>query len=683
MKVITTIVTCWCIVLNTHSQTLPEDFNLERMLDELFPVQDENFDYAELYENYAQRILNPLNLNIASEEELRSLSILNTTQIHEFMKYREENGPILSIYELQVIPSFTQRVIDLIRPFVVAEDSRSAGWKGLINRMVKEDNNYLVSRIERTVETKAGYTDSATPSNQYHGAPLKIYNRYRTSSSGDFSLGFTAEKDGGEQMKWSPSNHQLGFDFLSAHVQVQNKGFLKNLVIGDYQAQFGQGLTMGGGFGMGKGSETITTMRRSNLGFLPYTSVTEFGYLRGISMSIALGKLFTLHPFYSRSRRDGNSSASENEEATVSSLLLSGLHRTTNEINFRKNISETNLGSVLQFQTTKTDAGIIFHRTSFSTPVLRDPSLYNQFAFNGTSNANLGLYWNQSINNFSFFSEVAHSINHGTAGVAGVLVSLNQHLDIALHYRHFEKDYYSFYSNAISESTTPQNEEGMYGGWKYRISKQHSISGYIDLFRFPWLRFRSYRPSEGNEWLLRYSYTPNKSVQFFAQMRQEKKVRNLSEDTPNYTTAPGTKTNYWLNADYKVGNYLTFKTRVQYITFEIESYRSNGLALIQDLNLHWKKFTISSRIALFDTDDYDTRLYVYEKDAWLSFTIPALQGIGLREYILLHYNVSRKIDLWLRWAKTEYENQEAIGSGGELINGNQKTDLKAQVRLRF
>ena len=660
-----------------------KDINLEKLMDEIFPVQDENFNYEELYETYAQWLANPLNLNTATEEQLQSLLILNSNQLFDFIQYRNENGPLLSLYELQVIPSFNEATIRRLEPFVRVEEMHSNDWKGLISRVLNEKNNYWVTRLERTRETRAGFQNDADELLQYMGKPTKIYSRFRVSAPGDFSFGITTESDAGEKFRWNPSSKQFGFDYLSWHAHVQNKGKITNLIVGDYQAQFGQGLTLGGGFGMGKGSEPVTAMRRSNLGFLPYTSAVEFGFFHGAATSIKLNKFVTAHGFYSTTFRDGHLNDDAETSQTVSSLYLSGFHRTANELNVRKNLREQNLGGVIQFKRNALDAGLIIHHTQFQLPINRNPSLYNQFSFQGTTNTNIGGYANYSWRNYTAFSEFSQSVGAGHALVAGVLASLSPSLDLAFHYRDFCRNYYSFYSNAISENSTPQNEQGFYWGVKYRFSKIHGLQGYIDVFKFPWLKFKSYQPSFGNELMLRYNFIPTKGTLVFVQIRQENKVRNLSADAPNYTTATGKKTNLWLNADYALTNWLSLKTRLQWVGYTLGKNTSEGFALVQDVNAGWKKFSLSSRVALFHTDDYDTRIYLYERDAWLAFSIPALQGIGLRRYILLQYQANSKLDFWFRWANTTYENKDSIGSQGEEITGSARNDFKLQVRIKF
>lgn len=92
---------------------------------------------------------------------------------------------------------------------------------------------------------------------------------------------------------------------------------------------------------------------------------------------------------------------------------------------------------------------------------------------------------------------------------------------------------------------------------------------------------------------------------------------------------------------------------------------------------------MSVRYALFDTDDYENRQYVYEKDVWLATSLPAYEGSGLRNYLLVHYTLSRSTDVWVRWSRTWYADRETMGSGTEEIEGNTRNDIKFQVRIRI
>ncbi len=661
-----------------------KEINLERLIDELFPIQDLDINYEDLYENLAQLLANPLDLNSATKEQLRSLYILSELQLNSFFNYRNQNGPLLSVYELQSIPNFDEATIAKLINFVLIKDNSSTK-KNLITRILNNTNNYLVMRLERTLEQKKGYLVTNDSSNHYIGSPEKLYSRFKTSQSNDFSLGFTLEKDAGESITWNAPKRQYGFDFISFHGQLMNRNKIKNIIIGDYQAQFGQGLTFGGGFSPGKGAETITTIRKSNLGFLPYTSVNEAGYFRGAAVSYLLQKNLTIHALISRTRRDGSSSndSLNNNGIILSSVSYSGLHRTASEIAKRQQLAEVNTGLVIDYNAENIEAGLLVLQTNFDQPISKLSRPYNQFNFSGSQNTNVGAYLNYNINNVSFFGEFSKTLNHGNGIIAGVLTSLTPTFDFSFLYRNYSTDFYSFYGNALAENTQAQNETGMYWGWKYGFSKLYSLTGYVDLFQFPWLRYRSYSPSSGNEWLIRFNYQPSKKVFVFLQARQESKQRNLSNETNLYQTAQGSKQSYWINCDYSVSPTLDFKTRVQTCNYQLSSSNTKGFAIVQDVNFTYRKFSVSTRYALFQTDDYDNRLYIYERDVWLGFSFQPYAGVGTRSYILVQYKVTNKIDLWLRWANTTYQNINTIGSGLETIDGSSKNDIKAQIRVRL
>ena len=672
------------ISLNLTAQNVPrKEFNPASLVDEIFASQDLDISYQDLYENYLQLISNPLDLNTVTDEQLRSLYILKQDQINSFLKYRDEAGPFISVYELQSI--FDSDTFYKIIPFVFVPDATQSFNKSIFNRILTEPNNYLLLRWGRTIEQQKGYSESASPTSRYAGTPDNFYSRFRTSRAGDFSLGFTLKKDAGEKIAWDPSGKYYGFDYLSFHLQTINKGKIKNLIIGDYQAQFGQGIALGSFFGIGKNGEAVNTMRRANLGFLPYTSIYEAGYFRGAAISYSLGKNLTLHSMVSSRGRDRSLQQDTVSSTTdyLSSFNYSGLHRSASELANRNAAMETNYAGVFQFKNHSLDAGLIFHQTQFSIPFQRSPSIYNQFAFSGNANANAGAFLNYNFNNFAFFSEFTQTISNGRALVAGVLASLTSKLDVSLVYRRFDKKFYSFYSNAIAENSIPQNESGMYWGWKYSFNKKYSIAGYFDLFNFPWLKYRSYSPSDGSEWLLRFNYRPSKTVYIFLQARQESKQRNTTTDTNLYLTANGTKQNYWINCDYSANARLSFRSRAQFSSYSIQGKTTYGNVLLQDVTYEIGRFSITGRYALFDTDDYDNRLYAYERDAWLAFTFPAYYGKGIRQYLMIQYRLNKRTDFWLRWGQTRYSNTGTIGSGGETISGDTRNDVKFQARIRF
>ncbi|HEY9044522.1 MAG TPA: helix-hairpin-helix domain-containing protein, partial [Ohtaekwangia sp.] len=275
-------------------------------------------------------------------------------------------------------------------------------------------------------------------------------------------------------------------------------------------------------------------------------------------------------------------------------------------------------------------------------------------------------------------------LQHGHAYIAGILGSLTKHLDVALLHRNYSRSFTSFYSNAFAESSTTQNETGTYWGWKYTFHRRLSLAGYIDLFRFPWLKYRIYAPSTGYEWLTRLHYQPTRKIIFFAQLREEVKSRNTAGDTATlYTLSVGQKYNYWLQCDASIIQGLRLKMRLQGSSYTIDHHTTHGLALMQDISFSIARFEVTARYALFDTDNYDNRQYVYENDVWLAFSLPAYYGEGVRKYILLEYKLNENVSFWLRYAITRYNDRTSIGSGVDTIDGNTRSDVKLQARIKF
>jgi hypothetical protein len=660
-----------------------KEIDVNQIADELYGLPDADVNYDELYENLLQLITSPLNLNKATTEDLRFIKLLSESQISQLLDHRRETGNFISVYELQAVPEFDLATVHKLAPFVTVQDQLNTIDASLLKRIKKEGDSYLLMRYERTLQTKSGFEHTGPEISQFKGSPDKLCLRFRSSTPGDFSMGFTAEKDPGEQVLWSPSTRYYGADYFSYHVQLQNKGKLKNLIIGDFQTQFGQGLMLGGVLGMGKGGETITTIRRSNIGLLPYTSAYEGGAMRGVGFSLKATEHLQVTGFFSKVTKDGTLTSNDEEEK-ISSFQTIGLHRNENELAKRKIIGEINLGTIIQYDQGGLNAGLMFNQTVFNAAVHPTASAYNQFNFGGKVNRNIGLYFNYTIQNVSFFGEIARSLAGGFGGSAGMLAGLSTKLDLSLLYRSYGRNFYTFYSSGFAENTNTQNEKGIYWGWKYTFNRRYRVAGYVDIFKFPWLRFRSYAPSTGYEWLLRLDYEPSRKVKIFIQAREELKSRNVeSNSSKQYKLDRGDKKNYWINLDYSPHAMLRLRSRAQLSTYTINKKVTQGFALIQDLILDAGKLKLTMRYAIFDTEDYDNRQYSYENDVWLAYSIPAYNGSGVRKMAMIEYKVNKTISVWLRYARMRYQNLEFIGNGVDRIDGDCKDDVKAQVVVKF
>ena len=664
--------------------------DISQYLQDLFPVQTEGIDYQSVYDALTQLYANPLDLNSATRDELETTYLLTERQLSSLATYRAEFGDFLSIYELQAVPDFDLPTIRRLLPFVTVP-----GTPGLFGALPNPTDNYLIVRYEQILEQQKGFSEAVPDKNgalptRYLGNSEQLYARYRYSRPRAFSIGLTMEKDPGERIVWQPSARHYGADYSSFHAQVQNRGRWRNILVGDYQLQVGQGLVLSAGFVLGKSAETVQTVRRSTLGARPYTSLTEYGYFRGATATYALHRTLDLTLLASRNHRDANMvEGNPGEGMIATSLQTSGLHRTQSEIDDQGSLLETNLGVHLLYHNRRqVQLGLTILQTTFDTFFRKHNLPYNKYEFTGKQNVVIGVHSGYIWRNWNLFTEVARSsgsvTNSGGIGVVGgALASLTKKLDLALVARHYDRNFHSFYSNGFSEGTRTINETGAYLGLKYTVYRKLTLGGFVDYYNFPWLKYLVDTPSHGFDYLLQAHYTPNRKTTFYAVYHEEHKQKNLTIGKVKDIVGT-TRRSYALNAEYVLVRGLSMRSRVQWGGFAyVGQSTSRGFVLVQDATLDYRRLSLSGRVALFGTDDYDSRQYVYERDVLYAFSFPAYFNRGVRHYLLAQYNLSRHLDVWVRWARTDLTNQTTVGSDLDQINTPHKTEVKVQARWRF
>lgn len=633
-------------------------------------------------ENYAQYIVHLADLNSATAEQLRLLG-LTELQVKNLATHRARHGNLASIYELQTIDGFDTTSIRTLKRMAAIKDPTSKLDRHFFQRIKTEGYTYALFRSDFSFQKKKGFSNTVSKDQEFQGGQNRYSFRFRSFRAGDFSLGITAENDPGEKFKWEPSRSRFGFDYIAIHAQVQNKGLIRNLIVGHYQAQFGQGLVWGGGIGFGKGSESVVNARRSNIGFLPYTSAFESGAFHGLATTLAVKKNLSVNIMFSSSKKDATLGFQDNRRM-ISSFQTSGLHRNRSELEKRKVIAYNAAGLGLEYNRHDLTVGSTFQITHLNYPLEPKQSPYNQFAFRGQQNTNAGFYLNYFIHNVSFFSEAATTLHHGSAFVFGSLISLTTKFDLSWLYRSYARNYIAPFANAFSEGTLPINERGFYWGWKYKPNRRYYISGYLDFFHFPWLKYRTYAPIAGHEWLIHFHWQPVRTTSIFFQARQEDKQRNSTlTELPNYTLDQIRKRSYWLHAEYYLVPAIRMKSRIQWSTFNNGHAITEGFAFAQDFAVTVGKVKFTLRYALFDTDDYDNRQYMYENDVWLAYSLPPYYGKGVRKYALFQYKLNKTVTVWVRYSQTRFLSRESIGSGLDTIDGDKQNDIKFELRIHL
>ena len=654
-------------------------------------AEDEDIDYTTLFDDLSNLYQNPINLNNSTKEQLEQLYLLDEILINNLYDNIEKNGKLITIYELQSIDGFDLDIILKILPFVKITKYVDAPNVS-VKEVLKNGKHSLFIRYQQVLEEQEGFlpiddsTYNAKPNSRYLGSKPKLYTRYRFKYNNKISWGITAEKDAGEEfLKGSQPN---GYDFYSAHFSLKDFGRLKRFVIGDYHVQLGQGLTFWSGLAFGKSSDVMNIKKNAPI-LRPYTSVDENLFMRGVGTTIGLDK-FEITAFYSQKKIDANISLQDtitDKTLEVTSFQQTGFHSTPSELIDKDAIDEMIYGTNLAYKTRKLNIGVSAVSSTYSAQLNRSLQIYNQFEFSDNNNLNLGVDYNFIYQNFNFFGEASMSKNGGIAYLNGLAASLDPRLSFSLLHRNYQRNYQGLMSVAFGENSKNANEQGIYLGIEAKPIRKWTLLAYYDVFKFPWLSYRADAPSHGNELLVQTVYKPSKVLEMYIRYRREMKQQNTAEDI-NYIDYLVDRDRQYLrfNLKCKISKSFSLRNRVELSKYQLGNEEAeNGYLIVQDITYKSLKspVSVSFRYALFDTDSYDSRIYSYENDVLYAYSIPAYYYKGTRFYLLLRYKIIKGVDLWVKYSQTYYDDRNVILSSLDEIQGNTKTEIKAQVRFIF
>ncbi len=669
------------------NDSIPVDQQTEQLIEDISEANDgADIDYSEITEELSFYLENPLNLNTADPDILKRVFLLNDFQVYKLKAYISTTGELVTLYELNNIEGYDLETIYRILPYVTVAPSLSP-YAINLKDVFKYGRHQLFVRYTQVLEEQKGYSaasDSllaANPNARYLGGPQKIYTKYGFNYRNKIRFGITAEKDPGEE--FFAGTQKNGFDFYSAHLFLKDFGIVKALALGDYQLQFGQGLAIWNGLSMGK---TVGNLQKNPVGLKPFTSSDENNFMRGAATTLGY-KNFKLTMFYSYHYIDGNlGDTLSSEESYITSIQETGYHRTAAEVQDKHAISEQLYGAHLDYKTEHFRLGGTFANSDYGMDLNKNLVPYNQYEFVGKHNQNMSFDYSWMYHGTSFFGEAAMSSNGGWAMINGASLHPDPLVNISLVHRYYQRDYQPIQGTAFGENSKNANEHALYLGTNIILNSKITLDAYADMFSFPWLRYRVDAPSSGTEYLVQLNYTPSRNTQMYVRYRETNKSINLTDDVLLNRVVGTEKSSFRYHISYKPIRNLTLKNRLEIATFKTGDKGVDfGYLAYQDAGYSFSKIplTVSGRFAVFNTDSYDARLYAFESDVLYAYSIPAYYYKGTRTYLLLKYSISRNIDCWFRISQTWYADEDTISSGLDEISGHNKTDIHAQIRLKF
>lgn len=578
-------------------------------------------------------------INTVSELQLSAMQILTLTQIKNFILYRRNIGKFISLYELQAVPGWDIKTIKtLIHRFKISETAT------LGNSILKKYKEGTHSILYRT-----GGSRSDTLINGKFQTRYSIKNNYRQLIRYSFSLpqsiqwGITIEKDAGEK---------IFADHFSSYLAFESRKTLRNIIIGDYTLNIGQGLIQWQGYSIGLSNQIVSSFRQGSI-IRAHKGTEENKYHKGIGLMFEKSRL-QLSFFASNNRMDGNLDFdSLRNQQVIRSFQYSGIHMKHSEIEGRKKIISKNIGGSLSYKTPKTTISLNHLSTFFNVPIIKREEPYNYFSMKGNTFSNSSISFSSVIASAFTFGEMAMDKNLNKALVMGLLKSLDPRLDLSIVYRNISPAYRGFQSNAFTQNSEANNERGQFISANFRINSISTLHAYSDYYCNKWPQYFSDGIRRGQSQTLLYSWDPKKKTNFYVRLQRRSRNTNMKiENSKTNALANERTANCRIHFSCSPLANFTIRQRV-----ELSDYRrgvsdpERGFISYIELiyNPIGKAYSISSRITTVETGGYDSRIYAYERDVLSYYSIPALYNTGQRNYFLFEYKLSKQLQVWLKW----------------------------------
>ena len=636
----------------------------------LYQISEMNDIESDVWESYYDMLCdmeaNPININTATREELEQLPFLTAEEVEDISEYLYLHGPMKSLGELAMIENLDYFKRRLLFYFTYAGEVESRTFPSMKN-ILKYGKHDVMGTVKVPFYTRKGDKDG------YEGYQYKHSIRYDFSYGDRVRFGVLGALDAGEPFFAGKNN--LGYDFYSFYFVLKKLGKIKTLALGRYRVRFGMGLVINNNFSFGKLS-ALSSLGRGGSNIRAHSSLSSGNYLQGAATTVNIVKGLDVSAFVSYRKFDATLNS---DDGTIATILESGYHRTETELDKKNNSSHVLAGGNVDYSASGFHVGLTGVYVSLDKRLKpKTEAVYRRHYASGKDFYNIGIDYGYTGHRISFHGETATGGCNAFATINSLSFSLTDNLDLLALQRFYSFRYYSLFAESFSEGGAVQNESGIYLGANWRPIPNLSVMAYSDFAYFAWPKYQASDSSRSFDNLVQMIYVPG-GWTFSARYRYKMRERDNAEKSALIFKKEHKGR---LSAAYDSGVWGgKFQADIAYTDYKKKSF---GWMLSQNVSVRMEKlFYAIMSFGYFDTDDYDSRVYAYERGMRYSFYSPAYYGNGVRAALFAVSDFSDKITVTAKVGVTKYFDRDKIGSGYQEIDGSSATDLELQLRLRL
>ena len=603
------------VVLGVRAQE-KDVHSWEKYLSAVMTAEDMDSEEWQLnYDLLCELEQHPININKATREDLEQLPFLSAQQVEALMEYKYRYGGMKSLAELMMIREIEPQMRKLLGCFIYAgEESKS--------------------KIRTKHELIACYK-----------VDYRHWFRYQMEQGDKLKLGLVASQDADEP--FFSGKNKLGYDYYSPYLQLKKLGRLETLVLGNFRVSMGMGMVMNNSFSLGK-IATLQNLGRNANGLRAHSS-RSLGFLQGAGATINLGRGIKTTAFVSYTPMD----ATLNSDGSARTIITTGYHRTETELAKKNNLHALKTGGTIKYNGGRVHLALnalYAHLDRRLSP--SKTQLYNYFKPEGADFVNASVDYGYRGRRFTLNGETAIDGNGHIATINTISLTTNSGLNLMALQRFYSYQYTSLDAQSYSDCGRVQNESGVYIGLSWQLSPKWQLAAYADYAYHPWSLYRKASSSYSLDNLMQCSFTSNhwKLMARYRLKAYEKEHRAR------------------ISAEYTTEN---FSARTQFDGGYCAENEERGVMLSGNLAYAYHWFRMNAGVGYFNTDSYNSRVYLYESGPLYTYSMQQFYGEGMRYWLMLRANLGKHFMLTAKVGVTN------------CFDRKDKTDIDLQLRMKI